>query len=342
MYYDLNLPAAGTTAAKSSSVSMIRMLLRLGYDGCAFTHTVQNAPSPNDICTIAPVDMSVVLKAASLFDGGAEALRFPLPAPSRNSSSASSSSLSSASMTSSSGASSSSALTRSELRGRSFRQFTRLNIVLDDPHAFLSKARGAQNILESYDLLSVRPTNEKSFLAACTQIQTDIISLDISHRIPFVLRLPTVRLALGRGVRFELCYGRAIQEGGSSLRNYICNALSLMRATRGRNIMFASDVGDTIFLRNPADVMNLATLFGMNFGNAKRAFSSECESVIMHAETRRTRIAVASIEPAQESMDTEEIDSTATRNSHSSVSPSSTARKDSRRTSGQKRKRKKS
>jgi RNase P/RNase MRP subunit p30 len=73
------------------------------------------------------------------------------------------------------------------------------------------QARSVQTILDSYDLISVRPTNEKAFLAACTQVRTDIISLDVSHRISFMLKLPTIRVALSRGVRFELCYGRAIQ-----------------------------------------------------------------------------------------------------------------------------------
>jgi hypothetical protein len=95
------------------------------------------------MCSIQKVDMSVVLKAAPLFDAGAEALRFPLPAPSRNALSASSAAAASSSCastsTSSSSSSSSAVLTRAELRGESFRQFTRLNIVLNDAGAFLSK-----------------------------------------------------------------------------------------------------------------------------------------------------------------------------------------------------------
>jgi len=65
--------------------------------------------------------------------------------------------------------------------------------------------------VSSYDILAVQPTNEKTFQAACGTFEVDIISLDLSARLPFNLKLPTVGLAVDRGIYFELCYGAAIR-----------------------------------------------------------------------------------------------------------------------------------
>jgi len=57
----------------------------------------------------------------------------------------------------------------------------------------------------------VNPTNEKLFQAACGTFEVDIISLDMSARLPFYLKHSTVGLAVERGIYFELCYGAAIR-----------------------------------------------------------------------------------------------------------------------------------
>ncbi|KAG0005137.1 hypothetical protein BGZ65_011883 [Modicella reniformis] len=65
--------------------------------------------------------------------------------------------------------------------------------------------------ISSYDIVAVQPTSENPFQAACGTFEIDIISLDMSARLPFYLKHSTVGLAVERGVYFELCYSAAIR-----------------------------------------------------------------------------------------------------------------------------------
>ena len=67
-------------------------------------------------------------------------------------------------------------------------------------------------VLRSYDIFAVRPTSEKAFQAACLTLEgVDIISLDLSTRLPFQLKRPYIFGALARGVSFEISYGSALR-----------------------------------------------------------------------------------------------------------------------------------
>ncbi|KAF8938926.1 Ribonuclease P protein subunit p30 [Dissophora ornata] len=151
--------------------------------------------------------------------------------------------------------------------------------------------------VSSYDILAVQPTNEKLFQAACGTFEVDIISLDMSARLPFYLKHSTVGLAVERGIYFELCYGAAIRDA-TARRNLISNAQSLIRVTRGKNIILSSQAMKAMELRGPYDIVNFGTLLGLNQAVAKDCLSSHCRAVIMHAETRRnTTRAVISVDP---------------------------------------------
>jgi ribonuclease P/MRP protein subunit RPP1 len=76
----------------------------------------------------------------------------------------------------------------------------------------------------------VNPTNEKLFQAACGTFEVDIISLDMSARLPFYLKHSTVGLAVERGIYFELCYGAAIR--GTDI--IICS--KIISTLRGREV----------------------------------------------------------------------------------------------------------
>ncbi|GJJ74653.1 ribonuclease P/MRP protein subunit RPP1 [Entomortierella parvispora] len=183
-----------------------------------------------------------------------------------------------------------------DLPGLSLKQYSRLTLVVDD----VSQNYGFNTnnpVVSSYDILAVQPTNEKTFQAACGTFEVDIISLDLSARLPFNLKLPTVGLAVERGIYFELCYGAAIRDA-TARRNLISNAASLIRATRGKNIILTSQAMRAMELRGPYDIVNFGTLLGLNQAVAKDCISSHCRSVAIHAETRRNTIrAVVSVEP---------------------------------------------
>jgi ribonuclease P/MRP protein subunit RPP1 len=63
----------------------------------------------------------------------------------------------------------------------------------------------------AYDIVSVRPVNEKVFQTACLQMDVDIVSVDLSVRLPFRLKHSTVGAAVDRGVFFEISFGQCFR-----------------------------------------------------------------------------------------------------------------------------------
>ncbi|KAF9969007.1 hypothetical protein BGZ73_008846, partial [Actinomortierella ambigua] len=183
-----------------------------------------------------------------------------------------------------------------DLPGVNLKQLSRLTLVVDD----MSQNYGlntSNQAVSSYDLVAVQPTNEKLFQAACSTFEVDIISLDMSTRLPFYLKHSTVGMAIERGIYFELGYSAAIRDA-SARRNLISNAQSLIRVTRGKNIILTSQAMRAIELRGPYDIINFGGLLGLNQAVAKECISAHCRAVTVHAETRRNTVrAVASTEP---------------------------------------------
>ncbi|GET04307.1 ribonuclease P protein subunit p30 [Rhizophagus clarus] len=128
-------------------------------------------------------------------------------------------------------------------------------------------------------------------------LEVDIITLEMGSRLPFYIKHGPVGLAIERGVYFEICYAPAIRDSASR-RQLISNAQSLVRVTRGKNIIITSGSTKSNELRGPYDIVNLGTIMGMNQAMAKDCISTNCRAVVMHAKTRRnTHRAVVSFEP---------------------------------------------
>ena len=62
----------------------------------------------------------------------------------------------------------------------------------------------------------------------------------------------------------------------------------LIRMTNGKGIIISSGAADFLGLRGPYDVINFASVLGMNPMAAKDAITSTCRSLLLRAETRKT------------------------------------------------------
>lgn len=160
---------------------------------------------------------------------------------------------------------------------------TRLNLTISDT----SQNHRLSHLAASYSLLALRPTNEKSFQLCCGSLDCDIISLDVSQRLPFILKFKTVSSALQRGIRFEICYSPGVVGGSDARRNVISGATSLIRATRGRGIILSSEAKTALGLRAPHDVMNLAQIWGLGQERGKEAVCEEADRVVRLARLKR-------------------------------------------------------
>lgn len=162
---------------------------------------------------------------------------------------------------------------------------TRLNLPLVDP----AQNQRLTSLSQAYDLVALRPANEKALLNACTNAECDIISLDLSVRHPYHFKFKMLSAAIARGIRFEICYGPGVTGSGlEARRNLIGNAMALIRATRGRGIIISSEARKALGVRAPFDVINLACVWGLSQELGKEAICAEARKVTALARFKRT------------------------------------------------------
>ncbi|KOS23443.1 putative ribonuclease P protein subunit 3 [Escovopsis weberi] len=160
----------------------------------------------------------------------------------------------------------------------------RATFALADPAA--SNYR-LQNLSSVYDILAIRPLTEKAFQNACITLDIPLISLDMTQHFPFHFRPKPCMAAVSRGVRFEMCYSQALAADQRGRANFISNATSLVRATRGRGIILSSEAKSALGLRAPADVVNLSYIWGLPTEKALEGMRSIPRSVVKNEGLKR-------------------------------------------------------
>lgn len=161
----------------------------------------------------------------------------------------------------------------------------RCTLTISDP----SLNHRLPDLARQYDIVAVRPTTEKAFLAACLTItDASIISLDLTQRYPFHFRPKPLMTAVKRGLRFELCYSQALQGGSTERRNVIMNVQSIVRATVGRGLIVSSEARNELGVRAPADVGNLLKVWGLGQERAVEAQTVHPRAVVVNEAIKRS------------------------------------------------------
>ncbi|KAK2424886.1 polymerase/histidinol phosphatase protein [Trifolium repens] len=257
VFFDLNIPyPESTTKSEKSTIENNRTRLavkamELGYTGIAYNRTMKGIMSDNNRCSISPLSLSSLFNVVPFLSSSAklhrELLGVPLSTP--------------------------------------FRQYTRLTVCVENP--LQANALNAGNpILKTYDLVAVKPLNQTVFDIACERMAVDIISIDFSAKLPFRLKQAMVKMAIQRGIVFEVSYSGLIANV-QLRRQLISNAKLLIDWTRGRDIIFSSAAPSVNELRGPCDVSNLLLLFGLSKDEAKAAISKNCRVLLSNALRRK-------------------------------------------------------
>jgi ribonuclease P/MRP protein subunit RPP1 len=143
-----------------------------------------------------------------------------------------------------------------------------------------------------YDILALRPTTEKAFLAACLSLDShSIISLDLTQRFSFHFKPKPLMTAINRGIMIEICYSQSMDTGGdgsSARRNFIGNVVAIVRATRGRGLVVSSGAQSVLGVRGPADVLNLLDIWGLKKERGLESLGVNPRSVVVNEGLRRT------------------------------------------------------
>jgi ribonuclease P/MRP protein subunit RPP1 len=164
----------------------------------------------------------------------------------------------------------------------SLKVLSRVTLVLDES----SQHQNFTTLYSQFDLVAVRPLTEKGLQSACSALEVDIISLDVSKRLPFYLRHRTVGAAIERGIKFEIAYGSSTTSADGR-RHVITNAAALVRATRSRGIIITSEARSPYCCRGPYDVTNLATIWGLDHMRARDSIGRTSELVVKNGQLRQ-------------------------------------------------------
>ncbi|KAG2446643.1 hypothetical protein HYH02_008215 [Chlamydomonas schloesseri] len=290
MLADLNLPMDEVEPALHRE--RVAALLAAGYDAVAVVHTAAGRLSEADRCKFQPLGSSE-LAAARPEARSALDLRAGASAPAT-------ATLPSATAANSSNSSNSNSTSSS----CHLQQLTRLHFVAADvvQAAQLSASGANADLLRGYHLVSITPKNERVLHMACTSLDVDVVCLELSSRMNLKLRPPAVKAALRRGIHFEICYAPGLREV-TARRNLFCNAQSLVRATRGRNILLGSSARTGWEVRSPVELVHMAALFGLTRQQAQDAVRLAPRAVLAHAAARlagRGAAAVGTAAPAAE------------------------------------------
>jgi len=139
-----------------------------------------------------------------------------------------------------------------------------------------------------YDILALRPVDEKTLQSACGSLDCDIISLDLTQRFQFHFKFKMLSEAIKLGKKIEICYGQGILGESQGRRNLISNVTQLIRATRARGLIISSEAKAAVACRGPWDAINLAAVWGLGQERGYEAMTKEARSAVVGAQLKRT------------------------------------------------------
>ncbi|PMD38515.1 PHP domain-like protein [Hyaloscypha variabilis F] len=140
-----------------------------------------------------------------------------------------------------------------------------------------------------YDILALRPTTEKAFLAACLSLDShSLISLDLAKHFSFHFKPKPLMTAINRGIRFEICYSQSMDGDTAARRNFIGNVVAIVRATRGRGLVVSSGAMSVLGVRAPADVLNLLEVWGLKRERGLESLGVNPRGVVVNEGLKRT------------------------------------------------------
>ncbi|KAG1695274.1 hypothetical protein DVH05_020653 [Phytophthora capsici] len=144
----------------------------------------------------------------------------------------------------------------------------------------------ASDIVKGYDVVAAEAATPKVFQFLCEQADIDLITFDVTNRLPFQIKRPWIAAAIKRDIYFEITYTPCLGDTAGR-RYFFSNASNLVRLTGGKNLVFSSGATRDILLRSPYDIINIGLLSGLKYGQALDAISTSCLAVLEHADKRR-------------------------------------------------------
>lgn len=160
----------------------------------------------------------------------------------------------------------------------------RVTIELSDQSSSYKLAL-SENI-KKYDIIAVIPKTLQAFQFVCNTLDFDIIAFEPETRIPYKISRKLYRLAIEKGMFFELMYAPAIKDS-TSRKNIISTAHIYHAVGKSKNIIVTSGAENDFHIRDVHDVINLGFIFGLNSNHSLEVIRNNARRLILKAEGRR-------------------------------------------------------
>ena len=144
------------------------------------------------------------------------------------------------------------------------------------------------NFISNFDILSIKPKNDKIFeYILSSDINTDIITLDLEEKFSFIQNKKLILLSLKKNYFYEIFYGKFITNN-ESRGTFISNFLLLNEIIKGKNLILSSFSNNFFMQRSPYDLITIfQTLFEINNNIVKQLISENCEKLIIKTIQRK-------------------------------------------------------
>jgi len=117
------------------------------------------------------------------------------------------------------------------------------------------------------------------YLYHLSNIECDIISLNLSEDLKFTPKKDNVLEAISKGIFFEISYANLMDT--MKRRRLIKNGRYLTSICEGKNLIITSEVDDYIKHKSPLEVKTISSLFGIKQEYIHKALTDNCK-VLLH------------------------------------------------------------
>ncbi|KAI4497398.1 hypothetical protein M0802_007409 [Mischocyttarus mexicanus] len=160
--------------------------------------------------------------------------------------------------------------------------FNRITFTFNDEEKI--RMLNQSNVLKKFHIYSVIPKTSEALQFACSQLNTDIITLN-SSCTQFKMTKKLYMQAVDRDIYFEIQYSDVINPQSRKLAIHQAHLFHIYG--RSKNVIISSGASKVTDIRNPYDVINLATLLGLSENMSKAAILYQNKNLLLRGERRR-------------------------------------------------------
>ena len=142
-------------------------------------------------------------------------------------------------------------------------------------------------VLQDFDIVAVSMETEELLSKAIQDFSNcfQIISFNLTSPLSYRLKHSHLQPCKLNSIVFEICYSPAIKDS-TACRHIVSNSKDLNWTSRGKGFIISSGADNPMFIRGPYDVINLVSLFGIDFKSAKQAISETYNMVLTKGFSR--------------------------------------------------------